>query len=79
MMSKWNLLTLNVVVKQNTDKSLLSCFEILLKELRLTQRALSTEFRSEKCLRDKLIYACSDIEACAYACLKPSSLLEGLC
>ncbi|RKF64812.1 hypothetical protein OnM2_016072 [Erysiphe neolycopersici] len=67
------------VVKQNPDKFLQSCFEILLKELRLTQRALSSEFRSEKCLRDKLIYACSDIEACAYACLKPSSSLEGLC
>ncbi|RKF59130.1 hypothetical protein OnM2_062052 [Erysiphe neolycopersici] len=66
-MSKWNLLTLNVV-KQNPDKSL--------QKLRLTQRALSSEFRSEKCLRDKLIYACSDIEACAYACLKPSSSLE---
>ncbi|RKF72000.1 hypothetical protein GcM3_099012, partial [Golovinomyces cichoracearum] len=52
---------------------------ILLKNLRHTQRGLSSEFRSEKCLRDKIINACNNIEACAYACLKPSSSLEGLC
>ncbi|RKF82229.1 hypothetical protein GcM1_173008, partial [Golovinomyces cichoracearum] len=44
-----------------------------------TQRGLSSEFRSEKCLRVKVINAYNDIEACAYACLKPSSSLEGLC
>lgn len=79
MMRKWNLLTLNTIIKQNPDKSLHSCFKILLKELRITQRALSPEFSSEKCLYDKLISACNEIGACAFACYKPSTSLEGLC
>ncbi|RKF77621.1 hypothetical protein GcM3_070032, partial [Golovinomyces cichoracearum] len=60
-------MSLKSIVKQNDEKSLLDCFEILLKNLRHTQRGLSSEFRSEKCLRDKIINACNNIEACAYA------------
>ncbi|RKF77885.1 hypothetical protein GcM1_215005 [Golovinomyces cichoracearum] len=78
-MTKWNLLSLKTIDRQNPDKSLQKCLEILFWELKLIQRCLSRGFRPEKCLRDKLINACNDIEACAYACLKPFTSLKGLC
>ncbi|TQS33459.1 hypothetical protein Golomagni_06196 [Golovinomyces magnicellulatus] len=70
MMTTWNSMSLKSIIKQNDEKSLLDCFEILLKKLRHTQRRLSSEFRSEKFLRDKVINACNNIEACAYACIR---------
>ncbi|POS85494.1 hypothetical protein EPUL_003177 [Erysiphe pulchra] len=70
MMPTWNSID---------EKSLFDCFKILLKSLKHIQRGLSSESRSGKYIRDKLINACNNIEACAYACLKSSSSLVGLC
>ncbi|OXV09105.1 hypothetical protein Egran_03132, partial [Elaphomyces granulatus] len=64
---------------ENEDKSIEECLDILIKQLRKTQRGLSPEFRTEGSLRDKIINACNEVEACVYACLKPAPTLEGVC
>jgi hypothetical protein len=68
-----------IIIAENEDKSIEECLDILIKQLRKIQRGLSPEFRTEGSLRDKIINACNEVEACVYACLKPSPTLEGVC
>jgi hypothetical protein len=76
MMTKWNTTT---IIAKNEDKTTEECLELVIKELRTIQRGLAPELRTEQILRDKLINACNDVEACVYACLKPAPTLEGVC
>ena len=79
MMTKWNTTTLKTIIAKNEDKTTEECLELVIKELRTIQRGLAPELRTEQILRDKLINACNDVEACVYACLKPAPTLEGVC
>ena len=80
LMTKWNSASLKETIFEHGDgKSLEECLDTLIKQLRDIQRGLPPEYRTEGSLRDRLINACNNVEACVYACLKPSPTLEGLC
>lgn len=79
MMTAWNSIPLISAVKENESKSVKDYLGILFKNLKPIQCKISPEFRTEQCLHDKIINDCNHIEACVYACLKPSASLERVC
>ncbi|RKF75494.1 hypothetical protein GcM3_084027, partial [Golovinomyces cichoracearum] len=62
----------------NTEKSFQACFDLMLQRLRALQHGLRQELRNDYFLHNKIITACKSVEACSYACFKPSESVTGL-
>lgn len=78
--AKWMSISLQSVIDEDASvgKSTIDCFEILLKRLRHWYHGLSPELQSNVYMHQKLLLACRDMDACSYACYKPSDTLTGL-
>ncbi|POS82128.1 hypothetical protein EPUL_006743, partial [Erysiphe pulchra] len=71
MERKWNSISLRQMVKSNPDMPMEETFRKLVERLQQLQRVLDIDLRSESVLRQKLILACEDVEACSSACSRP--------
>ena len=52
MLSKWNTITLQGTIRENEDKDIAECFELLVKDLQKVQRGLAEGYRTEDNLQD---------------------------
>ncbi|POS85838.1 hypothetical protein EPUL_005225 [Erysiphe pulchra] len=77
-LQKWNNITFQFIINQNSTKSGMELITILINKLDKMQKALSSEFRTEKALHNKIITACKDVKACKIACHRPSPTVQGL-
>ncbi|TQS33548.1 hypothetical protein Golomagni_06104 [Golovinomyces magnicellulatus] len=78
MERKWNSTSLRQMVKENPDKPMEGKFRKLVECLQQLQRVLDIDLRSESVLRQELILACEDVEACSSACSRPPTQLTEL-
>jgi hypothetical protein len=74
----WDTIKLDDIVEKNPDKSTTQCLDILIRDMSALQRNLPSDYHSDRILRDKLLNACRDNEACRFACYKASSTLMGV-
>ncbi|RKF62773.1 putative glycosyl [Golovinomyces cichoracearum] len=77
-LTQWHDLSLQVIVHDNPEKSLMECFEMLLDKLHKLQGGLSEKMRNDESARDRLQVACQMIPACSKACFAPNPTFEGL-
>ncbi|RKF64201.1 putative glycosyl [Golovinomyces cichoracearum] len=77
-LQKWNDVTFQLIIDQNSTKGGMEHITILINKLDKMQKALSTEFRTEEALQNKIIIACKDVEACKITCYRPSPTVPGL-
>ncbi|RKF83241.1 hypothetical protein GcM3_015039 [Golovinomyces cichoracearum] len=78
VLDEWNSLTLQQTKNMNTEKSFQACFDLMLQRIRALQHGLRKELRNDYFLHNEIITACKSIEACSYACFKPSESVTGL-
>ena len=73
MLTKWNTLTLRSIVEKHPDKSIESCLQTLIGELRATQINLDRNLQGDLFFQNKLQLACQDHPACSIACSIPAN------
>lgn len=76
--TEWNTASLQHLADNNPGKSLLDCFRTLVSDLRRLQLGFDPSLRTDQYLRQKLIMACQEMEACRFACSKPANTSMGL-
>ncbi|RKF58355.1 hypothetical protein OnM2_068072 [Erysiphe neolycopersici] len=75
---EWDSLNLQQTKNLNAEKSILTCFDLMLQRLRAVQHGPRHELRNDHFLLNKIITACKSVEACSYACFMPSENVKGL-
>lgn len=78
LLREWNSLTLKTMFESNIDKSPVECLELLITRLSEIQSNLQTEHRKDTILRDRLLIATLEVDACRLAYHKPSDTLQGV-
>ena len=78
LLQEWNAISLQSIINANSGKNVSECFGLLIQKLRLLQHGLDKELQTDRFTYIKLITACEDISACAFACKKPADSLSGL-
>ncbi|KHJ32289.1 hypothetical protein EV44_g3486 [Erysiphe necator] len=78
VLDEWNSLTLQLTKNSNLEKPFSTFFDVMLQRLRALQHGLRQELRNDYFLHNKIITACKSVEACSYACFKPSESVTGL-
>ena len=79
LVQQWNDLSFQrTIEKAGPEKSLTDSLDVLVRGASSLQRNLPLEYQSTTILRDKLIMACRDVEACRFACYKPSPTVTGV-
>jgi hypothetical protein len=79
-LDKWNSLTLRSIVQDNsnTDKSTITCLQLLIAKLTQLQHGLTPGLRTNEFLHQKLVMACQGVPACRYAVSEPPDKLGPL-
>ncbi|CAD6503150.1 BgTH12-02819 [Blumeria graminis f. sp. triticale] len=77
-LTEFNSTTLKKVISNNPTKSLKDSMDILVDKLQQLQLGLASPFRTDSLLCQTLILACAPVEACQFACIKPSPTFPGL-
>ena len=78
VLTKWNAITLKIVIIKNKSKSTGDCLQLLLNDLRYLQYGLNANLRNNNFLYNKLIVTCQDVAACQAAYLNLPTILTGL-
>ena len=63
---------------ENSRKTMTECLQLLLTEMRHLKLSLPAPLQMDSVFHSKLIQACQDFPACAYACCKPAEDISGL-
>ncbi|RKF78259.1 putative glycosyl [Golovinomyces cichoracearum] len=79
MFSLWHTISHAKMIRNNTEKSIIDCFEILINRLCTLQHGLSEDYKSPNVLRDRIINSCRDVKECTAAILRPASSVEAVC
>ncbi|KAI0996973.1 hypothetical protein K3495_g11212 [Podosphaera aphanis] len=58
MSTRWNNLTFQTIIDDNSSKSIETCLQLLIDELRTTQMSLPRNFQGDASLQNKLLTAC---------------------
>ena len=79
LLQRWETITLAKIQSENTDKSIVECFESMQEELASLQSGLLADMQSETVLRDKLYLACRTSPACAFGRFKRADTFDRAC
>ncbi|KAI1006517.1 hypothetical protein K3495_g1708 [Podosphaera aphanis] len=73
MLTRWNNLTFQTIIDDNSTKSIETCLQLLIDELRTTQMSLPRNFQDDASLQNKLLTACQSHPSCSIACSTPAN------
>ncbi|RKF74826.1 hypothetical protein GcM1_237043 [Golovinomyces cichoracearum] len=76
-LAQWYDFSLQVIVHDNPEKSLMECFEMLLDKLHKLQGELSKKMRDDESARDRLQVACQMIPTCCKVFFAPNPTFGG--
>jgi hypothetical protein len=74
-LTEWNAITLQGIIDDNPEKSILQCSQLLIDKLCKQQHAIDVELRTTRILTNKLVTACQGVPACRIAISNPSEEL----
>jgi len=77
LVSEWNSASIETTIAKNTDKSMINCLDILVRDLTDLQTCLPHPMRQPYLLRDQLLKACN-LPIFKVARLKPAETLMGV-
>jgi hypothetical protein len=71
---EWNAITFQGIIdnKENQDKTLSQCLQILIDKLCKQQYAINPQLRTNEVMNNKLVIACQGVPACRYAISSPA-------
>lgn len=75
---RWNTLSLDEVIRKNPDQPMVTCLNILIKEMTSIRRQLPAAYHTDQILCDQLINACRANYACRFACYKAGDTLTSI-
>jgi hypothetical protein len=78
ILREWNDITLRKMTRDQPDQPHETTFRNMVQKLQQLQRGLDNELRTESTLRNKIISACEDMEACRVAIARPATTFTGL-
>lgn len=78
LLREWESITLEAVMSENSGKKATECLDILIARLEDIQSGLTKDYQKEVFLKNKLLNAVKDINACKLAYYKPAEDLEGV-
>jgi len=78
ILREWNDITLQKMTRDQPDQQQETVFRNMVQKLQQLQRGLDNELRTESTLRNKIISACEDTEACRVAIARPATTFTSL-
>eukprot|EP00171_Calliarthron_tuberculosum_P004960 IDg4960t1 len=78
LVSEFENITLQSVMHSNSGKTITDCLNIMVARLQELQMCLPQEYRSELILRNRLLNAARNVEACKLAIQKPALTVQGV-
>lgn len=82
-LQEWRSTTFARTIKENPDKDLSQCFDILVNKLQKIFKGLAGKtpagmYRTDEDLAEQMLNACQGVEACKLVAMKPASTFESV-